>query len=84
MKDRLQSLEVDYSSERSTSVRLAGPVVLVKVLIIVSKSSQGRGLVAMPRHNADFTCYAERGGTNYEPQYILHCAKVHCKHKYIR
>ena len=85
MKDHLESLEVDYSSERSAHEREAGRAGRISeninhCLEILSTTRSCRNA----RCNADFTCYVERGGTNYDPQYTLRCAKCHCRHKYIR
>ena len=84
LKDRLQSLEVDYSSERSAHEYEAGRAGRISESIdhcleVLSRTRSCRNA----RCNADFTCYVERGGTSYEPQYTLRCAKCHCRHKYI-
>jgi hypothetical protein len=84
-KDRLQSLEADYSSERSAHEYEAGRAgriseSIVHCLEVLSRTRSCRNA----RCNADFTCYVERGGTILEPQYTLRCAKCHCRHKYIR
>jgi hypothetical protein len=80
MKHRLQSLEVDYSNERSARERETGKADRINhCLEILLKTQSCRNA----RCDADFTCYVERGGTTYEPQYTLRCAKCHCRHKYI-
>ena len=47
-------------------------------------SSQRRGLVAMLVAMPTSPVSVERGGTIYELQYTLRCAKCHCRRKYIR
>jgi len=85
MKDRLQSPEVDYNSERSAheyEARRAGRISesIDHCLEVLSTTRSCRNAHC----NADFTCYVERGSTSYEPRYTLRCAKCHCRHKYIR
>ena len=85
MKDRLQSLEVDYSSERSAHEYEAGRAGRISESIdhcleVLSRMRSCCNACC----NADFTCYVERGGIIFEPQYTLRCAKCHCRHKYIR
>ena len=85
VKHRLQSLEVDYSSERSAHEREAGRADRISgnidhCLEILSKTRSCRNA----RCDADFTCYVERGGTVYNPQYTLRCAKCRCRHQFIR
>jgi len=68
MKDRLESLEVDYSSERSAHEREAGRAGRISenidhCLEILSMTRSYRNA----RCSADFTCYVERGGTSYDP-----------------
>jgi hypothetical protein len=62
MKHRLQSLEVDYSNERSTRERETGKADRINhCLEILSKTQSCRNC------DADFTYYVERGGTSYKP-----------------
>ena len=60
MKHRLQSLEVDYSNERSARERKTSKADRINhCLEILSKTQSYRNC------DADFTCYVERGGTSY-------------------
>lgn len=81
-ESRLRSIEQDYASEKSLrdkeSIRTDRIIENMNDCVETLRETE---TCRNPRCEAEFTCYIERGGTMYEPKYLLRCARCRCRHK---